>query len=66
MERLYCMLNGDGIYSTFEEAQLNAQSLPVKVFSELYLVFFIFVFVYIVLSMFVGIFDHAHATLSVS
>ena len=66
MESLYCMLNGDDLYTTFEEAHLSAESLPVKLFSEFYLVLFIFIFIYIVLSMFIGIFDQAYASLSVS
>ena len=66
METLYCMLNGDDLYTTFEEAKSNAQSLPVKLFSGIYLVVFIFAFIYIVLSMFIGIFDQAYASLSVS
>ena len=66
MESLYCMLNGDDLYTTFEEAQLSAMSPPVKLFSEFYLVLFIFVFIYIVLSMFIGIFDQAYGSLSVS
>ena len=66
MESLYCMLNGDDLYTTFKEAHLSAESVPIKLFSELYLVLFIFVFIFIVLSMFIGIFDQAYASLSVS
>ena len=66
MESLYCMLNGDDLYTTFEEAHMSAESVTVKLFSEFYLVLFIFIFIYIVLSMFIGIFDHAYGSLLVS
>lgn len=66
MESLYCMLNGDDLYTTFKEAHLSTQSIAIKLFSELYLVLFIFIFIYIVLSMFIGIFDQAYGSLSVS
>lgn len=66
MESLYCILNGDDLYTTFEEAHSNTQSFAVKLFSEVYLVLFIFIFIYIVLSLFIGIFSQAYESLSVS
>ena len=65
-ESLYCILNGDDLYTTFEEANLSTQSAPVKIFSAVYLVLFIFIFIYIILSIIIGIFDHAYDSLSVS
>lgn len=64
MESLYCILNGDDLYTTFEEAHSSTQSVSVKIFSEVYLALFIFIFIYIVLSIIVGIFDHAYDSLS--
>jgi len=66
MESLYCILNGDELYTTFEEAHLNSQSVTVRLFSDLYLILFIFIFVFAVLSLFIGIFEHAYESLSVS
>ena len=66
MESLYCMLNGDDLYATFEDAHFNSQSYPIRLFSELYLISFIFIFIYIVLSLFIAIFEQAYESLSVS
>ena len=66
MESLYCILNGDDLYTTFELAHLNTQSNAIKFFSELYLVLFVFVFIYTVLSLFIGIYNHTYEFLSVS
>ena len=60
------MLNGDDLYATFEDAHFNSQSYPIRLFSELYLVSFIFIFIYIVLSLFIGIFNQAYESVSVS
>jgi len=66
MESLFCMLNGDDLFTTFVTAHFSSQSIPIRVFSILYLVAFIFIFIYIVLSLFIGIFEHAYESLSVS
>ena len=66
MESLYCILNGDDLYTTFELAHVNTQSYGIKIFSELYLVLFVFVFIYAVLSLFIGIYNHTYESLSVS
>ena len=66
VESLYCILNGDDLYATFEEAHLSTQSVFVKIFSEVYLALFIFIFIYVILSIIIGIFDHAYDSLSVS
>ena len=66
MESLFCMLNGDDLFTTFVNAHFSSQSIPIRVFSVLYLVAFIFIFIYIVLSLFIGIFEHAYESLSVS
>ena len=63
MEGLYTILNADDLYSTFEDAHVNSQSLAVKIFSEIYLALFIFTFIYVVLSLFIGIFTQAYESL---
>ena len=66
LESLFCILVGDDLFTTFELAHTNSQSRAVKIFSEVYLVLFIFIFIYAVLSLFIGIFNHAYESLSVS
>ena len=66
LDSLYCILNGDDLYTTFEEAHLSTQSIAVKIFSQVYLISFIFIFIYIILSVIIGIFGHAYDSLSVS
>ena len=61
---LYCILNGDDLYETFNK--MDTQSTAVKIFSQVYLCIFMFLFIYIVLSLFIGIFNHAYESLSVS
>ena len=60
---LYCILNGDDLYETFNT--MDTQSDAVKIFSQVYLCIFMFLFIYIVLSLFIGIFNHAYESLSV-
>lgn len=66
MESLFCILNGDDLYESFQGTYSSLQSSAVVVFSKLYLAVFILIFIYIVLSLFIGIFDHAYDSLSVS
>ena len=66
MESLFCILIGDDLFTTFEMAHTNSQSYAVKFFSEFYLILFIFIFIYAVLSLFIGIFNHAYESLSVN
>ena len=66
MESLFCILCGDDLYTTFELVYTNTDSRAIRFFSNLYLISFIFIFIYAVLSLFIGIFNHAYDTLSVS
>ena len=61
---LYCILNGDDLYETFNK--IDTQSVAVNLFSKVYLCTFMFLFIYIILSLFIGIFNHAYESLSVS
>jgi len=66
-ESLFCILNGDDLYSTFEGIEVRfILSNTVRIFSKFYLCLFIFLFIYVVLSLFIGIFNHAYESLSVS
>ena len=67
VESLFCILNGDDLYDTFEgiEVRFTLANI-VRLFSKAYLALFIFLFIYIVLSLFIGIFNHAYESLSVS
>ena len=61
---LYCIINGDDLYETCNKIDTP---LPIlKIFSQVYLCIFMFLFIYIVLSLFIGIFNHAYESLSVS
>jgi len=66
-ESLFCILNGDDLYSTFEgtDARFTLAD-SIRLFSKFYLCLFIFLFIYVVLSLFIGIFNHAYESLSVS
>ena len=61
---LYCILNGDDLFETFNK--IDTQSVVVDLFSKVYLCIFMFLFIYIILSLFIGIFNHAYESLSVS
>ena len=67
VESLFCILNGDDLYGTFEGIKAHfTLTTTVRLFSKVYLALFIFLFIYIVLSLFIGIFNHAYESLSVS
>jgi len=66
METLFTVLNGDDLYVTLEEKNNSILSNGVEVFSKIYLAVFVFFFIYIVLSLFIGIFSQAYESLSVS
>ncbi|XP_065902052.1 mucolipin-3-like [Dysidea avara] len=59
---LFCILNGDDLYKTFTGLEVPSNSI--QLFSKLYLSAFMFLFIYIVLSLFIGIFNHAYESLS--
>ncbi|XP_065902091.1 mucolipin-3-like isoform X2 [Dysidea avara] len=64
-ESLFCILNGDDLYGTFEGIEVRfILSNTVRIFSKFYLCVFIFLFIYVVLSLFIGIFNHAYESLS--
>ena len=67
VESLFCILNGDDLYATFEGIEVHfTLTTTVRLFSKIYFSLFIFLFIYIVLSLFIGIFNHAYESLSVS
>lgn len=61
---LFCILNGDDLYNTFTGVEVPSNSI--QLFSKLFLCAFMILFIYIVLSLFIGIFNHAYESLSVS
>ena len=67
VESLFCILNGDDLYETFEGIEVRfTLANAIQLFSKFYLCIFIFLFIYIILSLFIGIFNHAYESLSVS
>ena len=67
VESLFCILNGDDLYKTFEGIEVRfTLANVIQLFSKFYLCTFIFLFIYIILSLFIGIFNQAYESLSVS
>ena len=64
LECLFSLLNGDDMFPSF--AEMAKTSLPVWIFSKLYLYIFISLFMYVVLSTFIGIVGDTYERLKVS
>ena len=52
------------MYNTYEE--MSDMSIPVWIFSKIYLYIFISLFIYVVLSLFIGLIGETYETLTVS
>ena len=66
VETLFCMLNGDDLYETFEDSDSTFLSSLTEIFSKVYFAVFVFIFIYAALSLFIGLFTAAYDELSVS
>ena len=60
------MLNGDDLYGTFEDNDSSFLSSITEIFSKIYLGVFVFIFIYAILSLFIGIFTFSYEALEVS
>ncbi|XP_067109644.1 mucolipin-3 isoform X2 [Osmerus mordax] len=61
IECLFSLMNGDGIYSTFE--MMRAKSSIVWLFSRLYIYTFVSLFIYMVLSLFIALIQDTYETI---
>ncbi|XP_065902181.1 mucolipin-3-like [Dysidea avara] len=64
VETLFCMLNGDDLYETFEDSDSTFLSSLTEIFSKVYFAVFVFIFIYAALSLFIGLFTAAYDELS--
>jgi len=65
VEALFCMLNGDDLYGTFDNGDSSFLSPMTEIFSKVYLGIFVIIFIYAVLSLFISLFDNAYESLKV-
>ncbi len=62
-ETLFSLINGDDMYATF--ANLETQSFVIWLFSQIYLLSFISLFIYVVLSLFIALIIDGYETVKV-